>query len=112
VTEPGNDDVCVTCSKTWEWHKKYRPRHVFTVRLDESTLLMGSHPEASATPLVSIDDDHLEAALKEITLLYDDLNLCSDAAEARVVAILFRVMRVREHLVHARDQRVVERTKR
>ena len=110
MTDPGSADACATCGKTWEWHKKYRPRHVFAVRRDDSTLLVGSHPEASVTPLVSMTADHLEVAFDEITLLYDDLNLHPD--DYSVAAIRLRVLRVREHLVHARDQRFVERTSR
>jgi hypothetical protein len=102
-------DVCAACGKTREWHKKHRPRHVFTVRLDESTLV-GSHPEASATPLVSMDVDHLEAAFQAITELFDDLNL--HPGDHSVASIRRRMSRVREHLVHARDQRVLERNAR
>lgn len=110
MTDPGSTDVCATCGETWEWHKAHQPRHVFAVRLDDSTLLVGSHPEASVTPSVNMTVDHLETAFEEITLLYDDLNLHPD--DHSVASVRFRVSRVREHLMHARDQRFVERTSR
>jgi hypothetical protein len=54
--------------------------------------------------------DHLEEALQKITELYDDLNMHPDGHS--VASIRRRASRVREHLVHARDQRVVERNAR
>ena len=61
-------------------------------------------------PLVSQRVDHLEEAFQKITELFDDLNLHPD--DHSVESTRRRVSRVREHLVHARDQRVVERNAR
>ena len=67
---------------------------------------------ASVTPLVSMDTDHLEEAFQKITELYDDLDQHQHPDDLLVTSIRLRMLRVREHLVHARDQRVVERSAR
>ena len=61
-------------------------------------------------PLVSQRVNHLEEAFQKITELFDDLNL--HPGDHSVASIRRRVSRVREHLVHARDQQVLERNAR
>lgn len=61
-------------------------------------------------PMTDPRVDHLEEAFEKITELSDDLYLHPD--DHPMASIRPRVSRVREHLVHARDQRFLERTSR